>query len=157
MPHISKGGKFIFGWSVINSNGCVKIPEMTYDEYKLSTDNNVILISGSKKSGGFCVSNYTMLKDSIMSGLFSEYPEIKEYSSKEGECKKYKGRLYCWLKIGPDGIITLPSHTMKSFCIKPDDRLLSIRGSDIAFVMAVKGPIIDAANEYQGTIDIFKC
>jgi len=157
MPQIAKGGKFIFGWSTVSLTGCVKIPEMTFNEYNLSTDRNVILISGSKKSGGFCVSNYTLMRPSIMNGLFLEYPEIKDYSCKEGECIKFKGRLYCWIKLQPEGVIKLPDYTMKSFDIKPGNKLLSIRGSNIAFVLAVKGPLIEAANNYKGVIDEYNC
>ena len=157
MPQIAKGGKFVFGWSIINTEGCVKIPEMTFKEYNLSTDNNAILISGSKKSGGFCVSNYSLMKKSIMNGLFTEHPEIKDFAFTEGVCIKYKGRLYCWVKIGSKGIIKLPEHTMKSFNLKPNDKLLSIRGSDIAFVLAAKGPLIEAAINYEGVIDEYKC
>ncbi|MBN1295062.1 MAG: hypothetical protein JXB48_24725 [Candidatus Latescibacteria bacterium] len=65
----------------------------------------------------------------------------------------YKKRLYCWLKINTEGILKLPGRTMKSFAIKPGDRLLSIRGSNVAQVFAVKGPIITAALEYKGMID----
>ena len=157
MPQIAKGGKFIFGWSTVSSTGCVKIPEMTFSEYNLSTDQNVILISGSKKSGGFCVSNYILMKQSIMNGLFLEYPEIKSYSIKEGECIKFKRRLYCWVKIESEGVIQLTNYTMESFNIKPGNRLLSIRGSNIAFVLAVKGPLVEAANNYKGVIDEYNC
>ncbi|NLD91898.1 MAG: hypothetical protein GX639_04425 [Fibrobacter sp.] len=157
MPQIAKGGKFIFGWSIISSEGCVKIPEMTFNEYNLSIEQNVILISGSKISGGFCVSNYSLMKSSIMNGLFLEYPEIREYSIREGNCIKFKGRLYCWVKLQSDGIIKLTDYTMESFNIKPGNKLLSIRGSNIAFVLAAKGPLIEAANNYKGSIDEFIC
>ncbi len=157
MPQIAKGGKFVFGWSIINQDGHVKIPEMTFNEYHLSSDEKVILISGSKISGGFCVSNFTLMKNSIMKGLFIEHPEIKEYSNKEGDCVKFKGRLYCWLNMSPVGILKLPEYTMNAYNIKPQDKLLSIRGSDIAFVLAVKGPLIEAANNFIGVIDEYYC
>ena len=157
MPQIAKGGKFIFGWSVINPEGCVRIPKMTFQEYDLSAHNAAILSSGSKKSGGFCVSNYTLMNGSIMRGLFLEHPEIEEYSIGDGECIKYKGRLYCWTKIHPEGILKLPVHTMKTFGVQPADRLLSIRGSNIAFVFAVRGPIIEAAKNFKGVIEEYRC
>ena len=157
MPQISKGGKFVFGWSIINPKGYVKIPEITFNEYGLSTDENVILFSGSKTSGGFCVSNRTLINKSIIKGLFVEHPEINDYSLNEGDCVKYKGRLYSWSKIHPEGILRLFPHTMKLFSVKPGDKPLSIRGSNIAFVLAVKGPIIEAANRYGGIIDEYLC
>lgn len=125
MPQIAKGGKFVFGWSIINESGCVKIPEMTFNEYRLSISQNLILISGSKISGGFCVSNYALMKDSIMSGLFTENPKIKDCSFNEGECIKFKGRLYCWIKNNPDRIIKLTAQAMSSFGVKPGDSLFN--------------------------------
>lgn len=56
MPQIAKGGKFVFGWSPIGKEGCVQVPEQVIDEYQLFTENKLILISGSKSSGGFVVS-----------------------------------------------------------------------------------------------------
>ncbi len=153
MPQIAKGGKFVFGWSIISQKGCVKIPEAVYQEYHLYTDDKVILISGSIKSRGFCVSNYTLMKRTVFNALFTDHPEIKDYSSDEGHCIMYKKRLYCWLKINPEGILRLPDQTMKSFAVKPGDRLLSIRGSNVAQVFALKGPIVTAAVNYEGIID----
>ena len=157
MPQISKGGKFVFGWSIINPEGYVKIPEMTFNEYSLSTDKKVILFSGSKTSGGFCISTRALINKSIIKGLFDEHPGIYNYSLNEGDCVNYKGRLYSWSRIHPDGIIRLFPHTMEIFSVKPGDRLLSIRGSNIAFVLAVKGPIIEAANRYEGIIEEYIC
>lgn len=155
MPRIARGGKFVFGWSVISTEGIVKIPDDAYEEYNFSSDINAILISGSKKSGGFCVSNHSLMKNTVMSGLFSEHPEIKNYSSEEGLCVKFKGRYYCWVKIRQDGSIRITEKTMHVFDVKPGDRLLSIRGSNVALVMAVKGPIINAAEKYEGVIEDF--
>ena len=157
MPQIAKGGKFVFGWSIINPKGCVKIPETTFNEYVLTTDENVILFSGSKTSGGFCVSNRTLINKSIIKRLFDEHPEIDDYSLNEGDSVKYKGRLYSWSKIHPGGILRLSPHTMELFGVRPGDKLLSIRGSNIAFVLAVKGPIIEAANRYNGVIEEYVC
>jgi hypothetical protein len=46
---------------------------------------------------------------------------------------------------------------MELFGVRPGDKLLSIRGSNIAFVLAVKGPIIEAANRYNGVIEEYVC
>jgi hypothetical protein len=157
MPQIAKGGKFVFGWSVISMEGYVRIPKMPFNEYRLHTDKNVILISGSKKSGGFCVSNYTLMRDSIMNGLFVDHPEMKNYSAREGACITYKGRSYCWLRISPEGIIKLPGDTMQIFEVKPGDKLLLIRGSDKGLALTAKGPLVKAADNYKGVIEVYNC
>ncbi len=41
MPQLVKGGKYIFGWTSINKDLRIRIPNEIYDEYKLiKTDKN---------------------------------------------------------------------------------------------------------------------
>ena len=35
MPQVTKGGKFIFGWSVINKNLKIQLPQMAINEYNV--------------------------------------------------------------------------------------------------------------------------
>lgn len=153
MPQINKGGKYIFGWSPISEDLCIKIPDEVVHEYDLLKEGKLILISGSKTSGGFVVSRLGLIKQSIMKGLIIAYPDIADYSLTEGKCVKYKGRYYCWVNISSDGILKLHKETAKCFDVKEMDKLLSIRGSNIGFVLAVKGPIIGSANNYEGIIE----
>lgn len=155
MPQISKRGKFIFGWSIISDSQQIIIPKQAYDEYLLKNCDKVILISGSKRTGGFCVSNRMMIEKSGINGLFEAFPLLYEYKTKEGEFVKYKGRLYCWLKQ-KDGILSLSNETLSVLNLKTSDKLLSIRGSDIAFVMGAKGLLIDRAIKTDKRIDIFE-
>lgn len=157
MPQIAKGGKFIFGWSIIGKKGCIQIPEECILEYQLFKENKVILISGSESSGGFVVTRLKLINQSIMKGLISDYPEFENYSLPEGKPVKWKGRHYCWVSINKKGILKLPPETVSCFNIKENDKLLSIRGSNIAFVLAVKGPIIETAKNYKGTIEEYLC
>ncbi len=39
--------------------------------------------------------------------------------------------------------------------LAPGNALLSIRSSDIAFTMGVKGPLLEKAQNYEGEIPIF--
>lgn len=153
MPQINKGGKYIFGWSPISEDLYIKIPDEVVQEYDLLKEGKLILISGSKTSGGFVVSRLGLIKQSIMKGLIIAYPDIADYSLPEGKCVKYKGRHYCWINIRSDGILKLHEETADCFDVKERDKLLSIRGSNIGFVLAVKGPIIESANNYDGIIE----
>lgn len=154
MPQLKKRGKFVFGWSLINNDKQVKIPKQAFDEYGLKDCNKVILISGSKRTGGFCVSGRTMIERSDLSGLFRQNPLLHDYKISEGEFVKYKGRLYCWINLNQD-LITLSNNILKILDLKIGDKLLSIRGSDIAFVMGVKGPLIERANLSDKEIEIY--
>ena len=157
MPQIVKGGKFVFGWSQVGKEGCIQIPEEVLLEYKLFKEYKVILISGSKSSGGFVVSTLNLLNQSIMKGLIEDYPEFEDYSLPEGKPVKWKGRYYCWVSINQQGIIKLSRETARCFDIEENYKLLSIRGSNIGFVLAVKGPIIETAKKYKGKIEEFIC
>jgi hypothetical protein len=157
MPQIAKGGKFVFGWSPIGKEGCVQVPEQVIDEYQLFTEDKLILISGSKSSGGFVVSRQGLICESIMKGLLIDHPEFRYYSLPEGKPVKWKGRYYSWVKINKQGVFKLPAETFTCFNVKERDRLLSIRGSNVGFVLAVKGPLVEAANNFTGEIKDFVC
>jgi hypothetical protein len=152
MPQLSKGGKFVFGWSLITAEQTVSIPQQAYDEYDLKSSDKVILISGSKRTGGFCVSSRKMIEKSNINGLFEQCPLLYDYKNNEGEFVKYKGRFYCWVNLD-NNTITLSQEMMKTLDLKVGDKLLSIRGSDIAFVMGVKGPLIERAKKSDKFIE----
>jgi hypothetical protein len=43
MPQLVKGGKYVFGWSIVRENNMVKIPAEAFREYgykKRKRDNN---------------------------------------------------------------------------------------------------------------------
>ena len=145
MPQISKGGKYVFGWSRIGADGEVLIPPEAMREYHRRPHERVILISGSRASGGFVVSKKSWLEESAISQVLTNNPELTKFQIEEGRTIKFKGRLYGWARIHDNGLLILPAHTLATFQIKPGDCLLSIRGSDIAFVMGVKGPLIEKA------------
>jgi bifunctional DNA-binding transcriptional regulator/antitoxin component of YhaV-PrlF toxin-antitoxin module len=148
MPHISKGGKYISGWSKVESDGSVVIPEEAFQEYHLEPDERVIRISGSKASGGFVVAKKRLLEQSALSGVLLENPLLASFQIEEGETIRFKGRQYCWATVRENRRITLPSRTMSAYEISPRDFLLSIRGSNIAFVLALKGPIVEKAKQH---------
>ncbi len=155
MPQMNKGGKFVFGWSLINEDYTIQLPKMAVEEYKISSEEKVILISGSKKTGGFCVSRKEFIENSNINGLFTANPSLRDYKTNEGEFIKYKGRLYCWLTITNEGLLKLTDKILNDLSLKKGDKLLSIRGSDIAFVMGVKGPLIEKGNNFEGEIKLY--
>lgn len=53
MPQINKGGKFIFGESVIGDDGIVRFPTQAAEEYRIASEGNVYLFTGSKSTAGF--------------------------------------------------------------------------------------------------------
>jgi len=154
MPQMSKGGKYIFGWSIIRENGKLILPPSAVDEYKLQGENFVYIVSGSKQTGGFCVMPEPLLAQSKLQHILKENQSLADRSLKEGELISYKGRKYSWL-ILKNGAVHLSESFMRKLGIKIGDKLLTIRSSDIAFTLGVRGSLIQKAREYTGEIGIF--
>jgi hypothetical protein len=114
----------------------------------------VILISGSKASGGFVVARRSFLEQSTLSGILSNNPELAQSRTKPGELIRYTGRLDCWVNQH-NGLLKLPAEIMGTFCIQPGDNLLIIRGSNLGFVCAKSGPLVKKARSFPG-IPVFE-
>lgn len=76
MPQLVKGGKDIFGWSKVGENGKIIIPEEAYLEYKFNEDKKCILMSGSKRSGGFGLSSNRLIRNSPIGKMLERFPEL---------------------------------------------------------------------------------
>ncbi len=111
MPQLNKGGKFVFGLSVIHPDLTIHIPPQTLLEYNATRDGKVIIFTGSKITGGFCVTTYSLLS------------------------------------------IKLPHSTLAVLDLQSGMELLSIRSSNIAFTMGAKGPLLQKAHNFQGSIE----
>ena len=154
MPKMTKGGKYIFGWSRIRVNGELIFPRMAVDEYNLQEETYIYIVSGSKQTGGFCVMTDPLLFHSKLKNILKENSSLADRSLSEGELIAYKGRKYGWLAL-KENTVYLSDDLMKMLEIKVGDKLLAIRSSDIAFTMGVKGRLIEKANGYQGIIEEF--
>ena len=157
MPQMNKGGKFIFGKSLIRTDGTLRIPPQAMEEYHIADEGKVYLFTGSKITGGFCVTRKGLLHPSKLGHILDDTPPLLDYSAGSGEFIKYKGRSYCWVEISQEGQILLTKKMMDFLKVRPGMELLSIRSSDIAFTMGAKGPLLEKAENYDGEIPLFKC
>ena len=57
------------------------------------------------------------------------------------------------LDIDKNGVIQLPHSTLAVLELQFGMELLSIRSSDIAFTMGAKGPLLEKAHNFQGSIE----
>ncbi len=153
MPQLNKGGKFVFGFSVVNEDLTIHIPPQALSEYNATQDGKVIIFTGSKITGGFCVTTYSLLPGSKLRHILQECPALRDCQLSEGEFIQYKGRKYAWLGIDSSGVIKLPQSTLEVLGLKPGMELLSIRSSDIAFTMGAKGPLLEKAHNFHGEIE----
>ena len=112
---MNKGGKFIFGESIIRADGTVRFPTQAVDEYNITSEKKVYLFTGSKITGGFCVTRKGLLLPSKLGHILTETPELLRYEAPAGAFIPYKGRSYCWTEISETGEIELTDEMM-AFC-----------------------------------------
>lgn len=155
MPQMRKRGKFIFGKSLIRDDCSIQFPEQAIQEYDIASEGKIYLVTGSKKTGGFCVTRKGLLASSKLGHILSDNPQLRDYASKEGEFIKYKGRAYAWVSITADGKIFLSDETMQYLKLEKDMKLLSIRSSDIAFTMGAFGPLLEESLKHKNEIKVY--
>lgn len=156
MPQLNKGGKFVFGLSVIGDQNEMQIPEQAIREYNITKDDKIIIFTGANATGGFCITSHVLLSNSKLKHILDDCPALAGYELQEGSFLRYKGRGYTWLAISPSGVIRLPEHTMKYLNLSVGDALMSIRSSDIAFTMGARGPLMDKVHSYNGIIPEYR-
>ena len=155
MPQMNKGGKFIFGKSLIRDDLTIHLPPQALTEYNATAEGKVYLFTGSKVTGGFCVTRKGLLEPSKLGHILTDNPALQNYQTAEGEFVKYKGRSYCWVNISESGVIQLSRQILDFLDLKIGMELLSIRSSDIAFTMGAAGPLLKRADNYEGEIPLF--
>lgn len=156
MPQLNKGGKYVFGWSVIGGDGTLRFPPETLAEYGLLDSQNIIIFTGSRSTGGFCVTSKRLLSASKLNHILNDLPELTEGRPGDlGRLLPYKGRSYAWLPLSSGGTVQLPQHTLEALGLRRGNKLMSIRSSDIAFTMGARGPLVEKGNRYPGLIEVF--
>jgi hypothetical protein len=123
MPQLVKGGKWVYGWTIVNSTVQVRIPPKAYTEYGFQPGERVIFLAGSRRSGGCSVAR----KEKLAGSQISLAQRIL------GEGVVDKGEQ-----------VALPSRTG----IQPGERLLVVRGSGLALGFLQRGPIHEEASRH---------
>ncbi len=156
MPQLVKGGKYVFGWTCINKYYRVRIPDETYEEYKFVKNDKLILISGSKTSGGFSLNRL----DSIINSKFGEKiiqaigydRELDRFNIDKLEMIKLSERLISWTNIYEDKYLQLSESFLERFGINLYDRLLVVRGSGVGPGFIKKGIIYKEALNHDNIV-----
>ena len=149
MPQLVKGGKYIFGWSKVNNNRVIRIPDEAYLEYDFIKDDKGIIMSGSNTSGGFGLTSKRLLKNTVLGKSLYNYPELIDFQIPEGQIIKIKNKKFCWIKIKENKSIQLPELTLKDFEINSNEKLLVGRGSGLALAFIAKGLIYEEAKKHH--------
>lgn len=155
MPQLVKGGKYIFGWSKVGTNGDIKIPEEALTEYKIEINENIILLNGSKKSGGFGVSKLDTLLKSSLESILKVIPSLKKFEIPKGKIIEYQNRKFCWVRVNDDGNFSLSPEALEAYGVNIGEKLVVGRGSYLAIAFIAKGPIFEEAEKHP-ELDIFE-
>ncbi|MBD3285616.1 hypothetical protein GF359_04095, partial [candidate division WOR-3 bacterium] len=139
MPQLVKGGKYVFGWSQVTEEGRIMIPPEAFAEYKLEGCGKVILMSGSRRSGGFGLTTVDRIKDTPIGQVLDELPELASCSIPEGEPLSKKSRTYCWIRLTSEGRFTVPPDTLRIYGIEPGQKVLVARGSGLVLGFPARG------------------
>jgi len=150
MPRLVKGGKYIYRWSEVDSNGRIVVPNEALEEYGFKDAAKVILIPASKRSGGFALTTPSVLKNSRLSVILDKEPRLAEFQLREGETVTVGTRAFCWVKLNSKGEFVVPVETLREYGVNLGDRLLVGRGSGLALGFIVKGPIVAEARKHSG-------
>ena len=157
MPQLVKGGKYIFGWTRVNKDLNVRIPNETYDEYKFTENDKLIILSGSKSSGGFSL----ITTNSIIKSKFSKNiikllgykKETNSFTTNKLEVIKQRERLVSWTSLEKDKYFRLSTELISLLNINIGDNLLVGRGSGLGPAFLVKGIIYEEALKHKDLLE----
>ena len=155
MPQMNKGGKFIFGKSLIREDGTIRFPDLAIREYDITAEGRIYLFTGSKSTGGFCVTRKGLLAPSKLGHILEALPELRDYTEDAGRFRTYKGRAYAWSEIAADGTIILSGSMLAYLRLRENMKLLSIRSSDIAFTMGAFGLLYEESLKHDDAIPVY--
>ena len=155
MPQLVRGGKYVFGWSIISEDGRILIPEEARQEYKLESGERVILLPGSRTSGGFSIVRKPLLEQSRLSNTLMRDPDWAESWIDKRNTFDINGKSLCRATVQENGLLQLAPHTLEVYGVKPGDCMLAVRGSYIGIGMAAKGPLVEEARKHP-ELAVFK-
>jgi hypothetical protein len=154
MPQLVKGGKYVFAWSRVSELGKVVVPPEAVEEYGLENTEKVVLMPGSKRSGGFGLTTVRLLKGTPVGTNVEKEPRLARFEAPEGEPVRIGSKTYCWVGMGKNGIFSVPLKTLRLYGVEPGGKLLVVRGSGRAVGFIVRGPIIEEAERHP-EIELF--
>jgi len=120
MPQLVKGGKWVFGWVVVQAGKEITVPPEAYREYGFQAGGEIVFTCGSRRSGGFGI------------GRVDKIPTL------------LKKRVLAQGRMGRRGRVVLPPEVEAQV----GDRLLAVRGSGLALGFLKRGPIYEEALQH---------
>jgi bifunctional DNA-binding transcriptional regulator/antitoxin component of YhaV-PrlF toxin-antitoxin module len=149
LPQLVKGGKYVFGWAVVDNRGSMRIPDEAKDEYGFKNHDRIYVLQSSKASKGFAITTRTLLRNSILMKTIMSVPELYNFRRLNGGYIEHKRRMYTWAKIDSKGRFKIGPIVLKKFDVFIGDRLLVVRGSGFALGFIKQGRIVNEALKHR--------
>lgn len=149
MPQLAKGGKNVFGWSVVGDEGMITIPPDAYREYGFKEGEEAVLITGSRSSGGFSLARKSSLGGSPLGRKTRPGPGTAEGGSRPPGV----GKVGSPVRIR-NGKFSVPLPELRKLGVLPGSPLLTVRGSWMGLGFIVRGPIVEEAKKHPELITV---
>jgi hypothetical protein len=125
IPRLVKGGKWVYAWVILNEEGRLRVPEAAWEHYGFHIGDMVIVIPGSRKSGGFGLTKPALLTRDM---------PLKQLATSA---------------IDPDQCVQFSPSVFHQLDINPPATLLAVRGSRVALGFIAKGLIYEEALKHK--------
>jgi hypothetical protein len=148
MPQLVKGGKYVFGWSLVDNTGRIAIPAEAGSEYNFKSHDKILILPGSKTSKGFAITTERLIKDTIFSAILKDVADMADArKSIQGFVEK-NNKTYAWSEIDEEGCFTLDPAILQQYSVYAGDKLLAGRGSGFALAFIKQGSIVEEAQKH---------
>lgn len=148
MAKLVKGGKYVYGWVVVGEKGEIPLPAEGAREYELTAPQDLIVIEGSGTSGGFGISRKDKLSQSPLGVILERYCELESRPAGEPVLVEGRSKLYARIRMNAEGRLCFSPEILKAFGLCPGDKILALRGNNLALSFACSGPIIEEAGRH---------
>ncbi len=145
MPQLVKRGKYVFGWTIVHPDGFILLPPEAQEEYRFKAGDNLIIMNGSETSGGFAITTFNKIRNTPLLNRINQFPELSSFRNLKNGYLEDNKKIYTWSTLERSGYFIIHPHALKKFFIKPYDKLLVIRGSELAPGFIQKGNIFNEA------------
>jgi hypothetical protein len=146
MPQLVRGGKHVFGWSRVREGGTIAIPPEALQEYCLREGEEMVMLPGSRTSGGFGLARRDALQSSALGAALEGAPRAGEHEARRGRAAEER-RPHPRVRLA-GGTVTVGPEELERYGVGIGDRLLVARGSGLAVGFAVRGPIVEEAGRH---------
>lgn len=136
MPQLAKGGKFVYGWSRVGKRGEIAVLPAAAAEYRLRPGETVVLVPGSRTSGGFGLARTEALRRSRLAAVLQDEAGAPAAPGKTRSCFR---------TVLDEKGLSVPAAVLARFGVRPGSRLLLVRGSGLALGFIVRGPLVEEA------------